>query len=255
MDPYSWTWNEETLVFIPLLAIGYALGVRRSGVRSWQVGCFALALALLFAFGISPLHAISVHYLLCVHLLQNVVLAEWAPGLIVVALPTALAAVLTSSRPLRLLVHPAVALPIWLGNYVFWHVPAIYDAALRREHTLLHLEHLVYLVTGLLVWWPIIQSVPRRLGSGARALYVFGAFVFAAPLGLVLALVQDPVYSVYEHAPQRLWGLSAIADQQLGGITMAAEQAVVFFVICLYWFLRFLREQEQAPGDEPLDVA
>ena len=205
---------------------------------------------LILAFGISPLHELSVHYLLWIHLLQNVVLAEWAPFLLVVSLPPTLAAALTGPRALRTLTHPAVALPLWLGNYVVWHVPLVYDAALRREHTLLHLEHLAYLVTGVLVWWPVLRNVPRRLSYGARALYVFGAFVLSAPIGLVLALVQSPAYSVYEHAPERVWGLSALADQQLGGVTMAGEQAVVFFAVFAFFFLRFLAEQEHAPEDE-----
>ena len=182
--------------------------------------------------------------------MQNVVLAEWAPLLIVLGLPPALATALSEPRVMRVLTRPAVALPLWLANYALWHLPAVYDAALRREHTLLHVEHLAYLVTGILFWWPVAQDVPRRLGAGARALYVFGAFVIAAPIGLVLALVQRPIYSVYEHAPERLWGLSALADQQLGGVTMAAEQAVVFFAIFVFFFLRFLVEQERSADDE-----
>jgi len=49
---------------------------------------------------------------------------------------------------------------------------------------------------------------------------------------------------VYEHAPERLWGLSAATDQQLAGITMASEQAVVFFAAFAFFFLRFLRDEE-----------
>ncbi len=251
MDPYAWTWNEETLVLVPGLAVAYALAVRRVGVTWWRAACFALALLLLLAFGVSPLHELAVRYLLWVHLLQNVVLAEWAPFLLVVSLPPALAGALGEPRPVRALTHPAVTLPLWLVNYAVWHVPAIYDAALRRQHSLLHAEHLAYLVTGILVWWPVLQDAPRRLAPGLRALYVFAAFVLAAPIGLLLALVQEPAYEVYERAPERLWGLTALADQQLGGVTMAGEQAVVFFAVFLVWFLRFLAEQAHAPDDEP----
>ena len=250
MHPYTWNWNEETIVLVTGLGAGYAVAARRVGARPWQVACFAAGLALLLAFGVTPLHEISVHYLLWIHLLQNVVLAEWAPFLMVVSLPAAVAAAVVDTRAARLLTHPAVALPLWLANYTVWHVPAIYDAALRRPHSVLHLEHLTYLVTGILVWWPVLRDVPRRLGSAGRALYVFGAFVLAAPLGLVLALVQTPAYSVYEQAPLRLWGISALSDQQLGGITMAAEQALVFFVVFAFWFLRFLAEQEHPAGDD-----
>jgi cytochrome c oxidase assembly factor CtaG len=247
---YAWTWNEEALVLGPALALGYAVAVRRAPPSSWRIACFATALVLVVAFAVTPLHAISVHYLLWIHLLQNVVLAEWAPLLLVLSLPGAAAVALTRPSSARRLTHPLVALPLWLATYAVWHVPAVYDAALRREHTLLHLEHLTYLGAGVLLWWPVLQDAPRRMAAGARALYVFAAFVLAAPIGLILALLPNPVYDVYEHAPHRLWGLSALADQQLGGVTMAGEQSVVFFTIFTYWFFRFLAEQEHAADDE-----
>jgi cytochrome c oxidase assembly factor CtaG len=92
------------------------------------------------------------------------------------------------------------------------------------------------------MWWPLVHDVPRRLASGARAGYAFAAFVFAAPLGLLLTLLPRPVYDFYEHAP-RLWGLSPLADQELAGVTMASEQALVLFAVFLYWFRRFLAEE------------
>jgi cytochrome c oxidase assembly factor CtaG len=73
---------------------------------------------------------------------------------------------------------------------------------------------------------------------------VFAAFVLSAPLGLVLALVPSPLYAFYADA-ERVWGLSRLEDQQLGGMTMAAEQSIVFFVVCALWFTRFLAEQER----------
>jgi cytochrome c oxidase assembly factor CtaG len=145
----------------------------------------------------------------------------------------------------RLLTHPFVALPLWVGVYAAWHVPALYDAALRRPDSLLVLEHATYLVTGILFWWCLWQDAPHRLPSPARAAYAFGAFVVSAPLGLVLALVPEPLYDSYADAPERVWGLSRLTDQQLGGMTMAAEQSIVFFVVFAYWFLRFLSEQER----------
>ena len=129
-------------------------------------------------------------------------------------------------------------------------MPWLYDAALRRPHTLLHLEHLTYLATGVLMWWSVFQDAPRQLTAGSRAIYVFAGFVLAAPIGLVLALVPHAAYATYRHAPERLWGLSAISDQQFGGVTMAGEQAIVFFAVFSYWFFRFLAEQEH-PGDPP----
>ena len=74
---------------------------------------------------------------------------------------------------------------------------------------------------------------------------MFAAFVLSAPLGLVLALVPEPLYDFYADAPERVWGLSRLEDQQLGGMTMAGEQSLVFFVVFAFWFLRFLAEQER----------
>ena len=59
----------------------------------------------------------------------------------------------------------------------------------------------------------------------------------------MLALLPNPVYGFYEDTP-RLWGLSPLADQQIAGVTMAVEQAIVFFVVFAYYFGRFLREED-----------
>src|SRR5215203_37148 len=198
-DPYAWPLDFESLVFVPALALGYMLVVRRYGASRLQVTCFVTGLALILAVFVTPLHTIALHYLLSVHLLQNVVLAEWAPALCVLGLP--------ANLPVpRLLTHPFVALPRWAGTYCFWHIPAVYDAALRRPETLLHLEHLSYFATGLLFWWPVLQDEPHRLTFGARAMYLFAAFVVAAPLGLLLALIPRAVYDFYVNAPHELWG-------------------------------------------------
>ena len=191
----------------------------------------------------TPIHHLGLHYLLSAHLLQNVILAEWAPLLAVLGVSPAMAAAFSRFAVWRLLTHPAVALPLWLANYYVWHVPVVYDAALRPSGWLIHLEHACYFATGVLVWWPLVQDEPRRLPSGARAGYAFAAFVLAAPLGLLLALLPDPIYAYYVAARPRVWGLTPLEDQQLAGVTMAAEQAIVLFVVFLFWFRRFLAEE------------
>ena len=150
----------------------------------------------------------------------------------------------------RLLTHPAVALPLWLANYMLWHLPWLYDTALEHPHSLLHLEHALYFLTGVAMWWSIVQDEPHRLGAGARAGLVLAAFVLGSPIGLVIALVPEPIYDFYVNAPERLWGLSALEDQQLAGLLMAAEQAIVFFAVFAYWVFRFIAEQERASEEE-----
>ena len=147
------------------------------------------------------MHHLGLHYLLLAHLLQNVILAEWAPLFVVLGISDRDGDGTRAARASGALrVHPAVALPVWLASYFAWHVPAVYDAALEQQSWLIHLEHACYFATGILMWWPLVQDVPRRLASGARAAYAFAAFVLAAPLGLLLALLPRPIYDYYVDA-------------------------------------------------------
>jgi putative membrane protein len=243
VSPGDWSANWEALVPVAAAA-AYLVGTRaeRHALRtaSFLAGCALLVLAL-----VTPLDTLAREYLVWGHLLQNVVLAEWAPLLLVLGVPPALAAQLTGPRVVRFLTRPYVALPLWVGTYALWHVPALYDAALRHPSSLLALEHATYVVSGALFWWCVWQDVPHKLSSMARTGYVLAAFVLSAPLGLVLALVPRPLYDFYAAAPERVWGLSRLEDQQLGGMTMAGEQSIVFFAVFAYWFTRFLAEQEQ----------
>jgi cytochrome c oxidase assembly factor CtaG len=244
VDPYAWSWNPEALVVLGLTA-AYLVAIRRYPAPGWRIACFLAATALLVAVAVTPIHTLAMHYLLTVHLLQNVVLAEWAPLLVVLGVPPALAASIARPSAIRAVTHPAVALPLWLANYMLWHLPWLYDAALENPNTLLHLEHAMYLLTGIAMWWCVFQDEPHRLGSGARAGYVFAAFVLGSPIGLVMALVPNAIYDFYVEAHHRVWGLDPLEDQQLAGMLMALEQAAVFFAVFAYWFFRFLSEEER----------
>ncbi|MGH3133446.1 MAG: cytochrome c oxidase assembly protein [Gaiellaceae bacterium] len=245
MDPYRWSWNPEALFLVPLLTVTYIVALRRFPAPAWRVACFVAAMVLPLAVSITPLETIAMNYLLVIHLLQNVVLAEWAPLLVVLGLPPVLAATIARPGIVRALTHPAVALPLWLANYMLWHLPWLYSTALENPHTLLHLEHALYFTTGVAMWWSVLQDAPHRLAPGARAGLVFAAFILGSPIGLVIALVPDAIYDFYVDAPERLWGLSALEDQQLAGVLMAVEQAIVFFAVFAVFFLRFLAEEER----------
>lgn len=245
-DPYAWSVAPDGIAFAAGLVVAYGLVARAFPPPRWRIACFAAGVILLLAARVTPLATLSNHYLLSAHLLQNIVFAEWAPLLCVLGVPPAFASALRAVPAVRVLTRPLVALPLWLGTYFAWHLPWAYDAALEHPGTLLHLEHACYFVAGCLLWWPALQHEPQRLSSGAKAVYLFGAFVLISPLGLLLALLQSPIYDFYSDAP-RVWGLSPLTDQQLAGITMTGAEAVVFFAACAFYFARFLRE-EQAAG-------
>jgi cytochrome c oxidase assembly factor CtaG len=242
-SPYAWQADVDTTVVIPALSLLYLYAVGRTGASRRQLVCFGVSMLLLAVAFWTPLHHLGLHYLLTAHLLQNVILAEWAPLFAVLGISHAMAEALARRKAWRVATHPAVALPVWLVDYFVWHLPPVYQAALHHQSWLIHIEHACYFATGILMWWPVLQDVPRRLASGARAGYAFAAFVLAAPLGLLFALLPRPVYDFYADAHPRVWGLSPLADQQIAGVTMASEQAVVLFVVFLYWFRRFLAEE------------
>lgn len=239
MDPYSWALHWGVLAAISVLAGVYVWTQRRWPADTRRRVAFDVAVILLLAVYVTPLHTIALHYLLSMHLLQNVVTAEWASGLVVFGIAPSLARELERFPIVRTLTHPFVALPLWLATYFMWHVPSIYDFALRRPDSLLHVEHVTYFLAGLLMWWPVVHG---RYSDGVKALYLFAGFVLASPLGLLLALLPRPIYDFYEDAPQ-LWGLSDLTDQQIAGVTMAVEQAIVFFAVFAWYFMRFLRTE------------
>ncbi len=235
MDPYAWSWNLEALIVVPALTAGYVWALRRFPAPRWRIACFAGAMALVLAVTVTPIETIAMNYLLSVHLVQNVVLAEWAPLLFALGIPPALAA--------RAPHVPALfALALWVVNYAVWHLPWIYDAALRHPHSLLHLEHALYFITGVLLWWPVVHG---RLSAGAKAAYLFAAFALASPIGLMLALVPEAIYDFYVEAPE-LWGLDPLLDQQIAGVTMSLTEAVVFFAAFAFFVARFFQEQDAA---------
>lgn len=191
-----------------------------------RVASFAGGLALLLVSLLGPLHALQFD-LLTAHLFQNIVLAEWAPALLAFGLAPEL------GRRAARYVPPWAGLPLWLAVYYGWHAPPLYDAALRNASTLLQLEHAAYLLAGLALWLPVAHG---RMSDGAKAGYVFAAFLLISPLGLLLALIPEPIYDYYDGH----WGLTPLEDQQVGGVAMSSEAAVVFFAVLSVYFRRFV---------------
>jgi cytochrome c oxidase assembly factor CtaG len=231
--------SAEAVALAPALVLVYVLVARREHPSRQRVVAGALGVGLIVAAFASGLQPLALHTFLWAHLLQNVVLAEWAPALLVLAVPPLVGRRLAGFPLFR----PLAALSLWLGTYFIWHLPWVYDFALERPHSLLHVEHLTYLVGGIALWWPVVHGTQS---NGTKAAYLFAAFVLASPIGLVLALVPRPVYAFYADAP-RTWGPGPLADQQIAGVTMAVEQAVVFFAVFAAFMFRFLQD-EQALG-------
>jgi putative membrane protein len=238
----SWYPAWEEVAVLAGLGVAYVLAARKDRPSLLRSALFFSGLVLAFVAVASPVATVAVHYLVSAHLLQNVVLAEWTPALLVLGLGPWVAGWVARTSVARTLTRPLVALPFWLATYAFWHVPFAYEAALDNR-LLLDLEHLSYVAVGLCLWWPVFQNEPWHLPSGGKAAYLFAAFVLASPLGLLFALLPSPLYDTYVQAP-RLWGLEPLEDQQIGGTLMAVSEAIVFFGLLAYFFVRFMAEED-----------
>ena len=247
--PASYSFSFEPIFLV--LAAGALYGYvrlartveRPSRIRA---AIFGTGIALIAVSLNSPLETIAVHYLLLIHLLQNVMIADWAPPLLVLGLTPAMRAAVAArgGRPLGLLTRPLVALPLWLAVWYGVHLPVFYDFALRHPW-LLNAEHGALIFAGLVFWWPVFSHEPQRLSTPAHLAYLGAAYVGSAFLSLALIFSGRAFYGFYEAAP-RLWGLSATKDQNLGGILMNAEQMLVFFAALSYFLLKLLSEEEEA---------
>ncbi len=248
MTPSPWSFRFEP-AFVLLAAsaiVFYVRAWRREPGPAWRAWCFGAGAALVVGALNSPLGTIAIDYLVLFHLLQNVMISDWAPPLLLIGLTPVMRNALArrGGRPLEQLTRPEVALPVWLVTWYVIHLGPVYDAAVRSD-LLLGLEHALLIAIGLLFWWPVLCDVPRSLATLGRIAYVFAAFVLSAFLGLALTF-SPPIYGYYEDLPVRLWGVGAEQDQNYGGILMSTEQAFVFFFAIVWLLVRLLREEAEA---------
>jgi cytochrome c oxidase assembly factor CtaG len=243
-DAWRWVWDPEWIAAIVLFGAWYAWLSHVEHVRPARRLAFAAGLLLIAAALLSPIEHLALHAMVSFHLLQNVMLADWAPPLLVLGFPAALAARGDRLRAWRALTSPGVAICLWLAVWYVVHVPAVYEAALRHR-AVLGIEHLAFLVAGLAFWWPVL--VPGRMRPGPRVVYLCAGFFFASPLALLIALSNSTVYGFYDTTPH-LWDLTPHEDQSLGGMLMAIEQSLILFAAAFSAFIQLLREDDSA-GD------
>ena len=252
-----WLADPAVLAPIALLVVVYArrfLEVRREdgprGARPLHALAFAGAVLALVAALVTPIDGLGEEYLFSAHMLQHVLLGDIAPLLLLLSLSRVMLRPLTRrlmgiERALGPLASPFTAIFDWLGTMYLWHIPALYDAAL--EHPQIHvLEHFAFFGAGLALWWPLVQPIPmRRTLTGLQPLgYIAAAKGGLAALGLLLAWSSTAYYSFYEHVP-RIWGLSAVEDQNVAGVIMMVEQSLTLVLVMVWVFVRMLNRSEE----------
>jgi cytochrome c oxidase assembly factor CtaG len=131
VSPYRFSFEP---LFLVLPALGAVLYARAGGFRTRRWPVFLLGLLLVAAPLNTPLETLAAHYLVLAHLLQNAMLADWAPPLLILGLTPELQAAVARrlGRPFERLTDLRVALGIWLAAWYGVHVPWAYDFALEH---------------------------------------------------------------------------------------------------------------------------
>jgi putative membrane protein len=252
-----WTFDPAVLVAIALWSGVYVWRFREARRESrgrgagWlQAVAFAGFVAALLTALVSPVDALGEDYLFSAHMVQHILIGDIAPLLLLLSLSRvimrpATRRLMAIERRLGALASPITFIGIWFALLYLWHIPALYVAAI--EHPLVHAaEHLCFFAAGVAVWWPLIQPVPMRhrlTGLGTFA-YIGAAKLGLAALGLYLTWSGTLAYGYYGHVP-RIWGLSAIEDQNVGGAIMMVEQSLVLVAAFSILFVRMLLQSEE----------
>jgi putative membrane protein len=251
----SFAWAPGPVIIVLALAGLYLYRwrqVRQSGstrgasyvrLLSWLAGVLCIAIALL-----SPIDTLA-DQVFAMHMIQHVLLLDFAPILLICGLSKVLLrpiarTVLDAERALGPIAHPVFAVAFYVGVMWIWHIPFMYDAALR--HSGIHVvEHTFFLSAGLLYWWHLLSPVRGRHLTGlAPVSYMLSTKIMVGLLGIFLTFAPSSIYSFYEHRPQ-VWGLHPSDDQALAGAIMAIEQSIVMGIALAYLFVRALAESER----------
>jgi cytochrome c oxidase assembly factor CtaG len=244
----------EPLQLVPALIIAALYAVRARSlalggrpVPRWRQLSFASGMVLILVALVSPLAALD-DELVWVHMAQHLLLADLAALLIVLGLTGPLLQPLLATpglRWLRVLSHPAVALPLWLANLYLWHVPALYQAALSSQ-AVHALEHACFVGFGIAMWMALLGPLPKPdwFGNGARLIYVVVVRFGGAVLANVLLWAGSPLYPDYA-VGEAAHGISPLADQGAAGVVMMIEQSLVTLGLFAWLFFRAAQQSDE----------
>jgi putative copper resistance protein D len=260
---FAWSLDPTVLVPLAILATGYLAAVRRvnrahpgNPVARARPVCWLLGLGAVLVALQSPIERYDTS-LFSVHMVQHTLLTLVGPPLLALGAPITLllrvARPQTRRRVLLPILHSwpvrAVTFPVvsWLlFALAMWgtHFSPLFDRSLE-EPTIHQLEHVIYLVSAALFWWPVIglDPSPWRLKEPARILYTFLQMPQNTFLGLAIVSATAPLYPHYASLA-RNWGPSRLADQQMAGALMWIVGDLVFVMAMLGIVVGWMRREE-----------
>jgi putative membrane protein len=252
---------EAILQLGPLLIVGvlYARRVRTLAlaghtVPGWRQACFYGGFVTI-GVALTSLGSAS-QDLLSAHMVEHLLLGDIAALLIVLGLTGPLLVPVLRIRffdRLRALAHPAIAFPLWAVDLYVWHLPVLYQAALR--HGEVHaLQHAMFLGFGINMWMCLFGPLPMPawFGNLGKLGYIIAVRLAGTVLGNIFLWSGTAFYPFYTHG-DALWHISPVADQNIAGAIMMVEESFLTLGLFCWLFLRTAREGEER--QELLDFA
>jgi len=246
----AWSWYPSVIFGALALLVLYLAATRLHPPP--RFGWFVLGVLTVLLALVSPLDILSDEYLFSAHMIQHLLLVLVAPPLLLIGLP---------EKPVRQFVErpvpsriegrlgrPAIAWLLGIGTLWLWHLPGLYAATLADERV--HIaEHLSFIATGVIFWWPLVgPGASRPLNTFYAVAYLFTAALANSLLGIILTFAPALIYRGYLAPADDLgilpllrerWGLSPLADQQLGGLFMWVGGGLVFLTAILAILVRW----------------
>ncbi|RLT40147.1 MAG: cytochrome c oxidase assembly protein [Chloroflexi bacterium] len=270
----SWDPRADVIFVLGILGSLYLTGWMRMrapqrgrgritrAANGWRLGAYLGGLALLGIALMSPLDVLG-EQLFFLHMLQHMLLTMYVPPLLLLAnplpfvmwgLPPALRRALgvllvpkgVVRRALLAVTPPAVLWLIYAGTILLWHDPYAYSLA--QGDSLVHdLEHISFFVASLLFWWHITGAGPRihrPMARWKKILFLLGAVPANMLTGITIAFATAPLYAHYAAMP-RLFNISVLGDQQLGGTIMWIQGSEMYIIATLILISRMLGDESR----------
>ena len=241
--------HPSTVIGIAALVAVYEWAARapsvgaRETISRRQRFAFHGGLVLLFFSLNGPLHDLSDQFLFSAHMVQHLMLALVIAPLLVMGTPAAMLRPVLRVRgitPLaRWLTAPVHAFAIFNVVMAGWHLPPFYNYALAH-HPVHIVQHLMFLAASVIMWWPILSPLPElpRLSYPGQMLYLFLLSIPMAIVAVYIAYADTLLYPMYAIAP-RVWGITPMNDQMIGGLIMWIPGGLYFYTIISIVFLRW----------------
>jgi putative membrane protein len=256
---WRWSIHPSTVTGIAALGALYlwaANRLRRQPSAARKI-CFFSGLLLMFASLNGPIHDLSDDYLFSAHMVQHLLLTLAMPPLLLAGVPGWMLRPLLTNRFIapsaRFFTRAPIAFVVFNLVIAVWHLPPFYNAAMAN-HNIHIVEHLMFMVAAVLMWWPLLSQLPEfpRLAYPGQMLY---SFLMSIPMSIVavyIAMSDHVLYPAYAAAP-RVLPLSPLEDQLLGALIMWIPGGIIFYIIMTVVFFKWNARGEDSTAGAQVD--